>query len=350
MTAHRIVLVAVSSLIAARIAMPGATASAEPDPGELAKAAATLAQATTPEQVTRATVHLAELEEAMGAPWAAALDLDRAAAWSKDRDLGERGLALRARLRRAPTRLGGPYASVAAMCPDLAAMEDRVGVDSHDDPGENPAPPGCGRCEFVCEAPTELLHLDHSHHDLPAGTDEVVVLASRSLDRAPPYIRNHSAEEYYDEAFINVAVRAGDDWYLAPAVNGAESWRVAGVSVLESRVQATGEHARRALVLRVAYDRERSERFSWHYQDVVVIGVGRSGVPSITAPIRVAASERDSPYGDPPQCETETDATRAWSIGGGALRVTRVTTTSTACERSKRRTSALSERYSLAFP
>lgn len=182
---------------------------------------------------------------------------------------------------------------------------------------------------------------------LPPGLDEVVVFTSVSTDRQPTVTRNHSAPSDYAEVFVNLAVRVGARWYLAPALNPSASWGTAGVEILD--VAAAPARPTPVLEVRTATSQSPSLRFFWHEEDLAIVGVGPSGRPAVLAPVMIARDDGDSPYGGR-DWDKNDHTERAWAIRPDALVITRQTRTHTECDRVTVARRAVAERYPLAFP
>lgn len=309
---------------------------------------AAMEHAGRPGHYAASSYNLGRIEEAAGNDRIAAADYRRSLSWQKGKAqaLVERRKAIDKRLRDAPSRLLGPFKSIDAMCPELAASEDRVRIDAaqvdQSDQYE------CGACEFVCD---DVRHFQIIDQGLPPPLSEVALFKSESRDTRPKAQRNHSSSANYDEVFLNAAVRVGTDWYLAPAVNAGPSWVEDALKIISVSVQAVGPKGARVVVIQFRSSQGTSDKFEDVEEDVCVIGIGPSGKPTLLAPVMISRSLGVFPYGEI-RCisETETITTRKWKFDGGALIVTRETVVERLCSKKTTTTRELSERYPLNFP
>lgn len=294
-----------------------------------------------------AAYNLGRIEEAAGNDRIAAADYQRSLAWHKGKvpAIAERAKALGKRLAHGPSRLLGPYKSMDAMCPELAASEDRVRIDAaqvdEDDHYE------CGACKFVCHGDP----IKRITEGVPPPLSEIVLFVSESRDENPQHLRNHSSPAEYDEVFLNAAVRVGADWYLAPALNSGPSWDPERLKVVAASVKPVGSQGKGVVVIQFSSSQGESNRFGDVEEDVCVIGSGPSGKPTLLGPVMTRKSIGDFPYGEL-RCvsESETITQREWKFDGGALVVTKETVVDRLCSKKTKAVKALSERYPLDFP
>lgn len=308
---------------------------------------AALEHAGRPGHYAAASYNLGRMEEAAGNERIAAADYRRSLAWQKGTApaLRERAKVLDQRLAAAPSRLLGPFKSIDAMCPELAASEDRMRIDAANVDQEDHYE--CGECEFVCHGnPVKQIK-----EGLPPPLSEVVLFLSESRDNTPKAQRNHSSPAEYDEVFLNAAVRVGADWYLAPALNSGPSWNPEALQVLDASVKPVGPQGARVVVIQFSASQGESNMFGDVREEVGVIGSGPSGKPALLAPVLIGSKIGTYPYGEI-RCvsDTETITQRQWKFAEGALVVTGETVVERLCKKKTRKTQKLSERHPLNFP
>ena len=246
----------------------------------------------------------------------------------------------------APRPALGAYASLPAACADLRAKENRCETDEPDSEGTS----SNAHCRFECRART----LKHLVKNLPPPIDELVVFASDSWIPDQPS-RNHASESDNHEVWLNVAVRAGARWFVAPALNPGPSWNLDGLKLLEATIlQPTGAASPPpGVLLRFASNQAASNRDKDEKQSLVVIGVGPSGHPWALGPIVIRDDVGNFPYGDLAETDTrETITTRAFRLDGNALVVEdrMVDTMRPDGSMRKRRTPHRESRYPLVLP
>jgi tetratricopeptide (TPR) repeat protein len=301
-----------------------------------------LERATRSEQLAAGAYNLGRIEEASGQLWLADADYRRSLDWRANDSVANRHRSLAARLKRTPWLLSGPYSSLGAICEELATAEDRVRLDAAEDASE---PYLCGDCQFTC--PDEFLQ--HMDEGLPPPIAELSIFVSHAQDRQPQP-RNHSSGSDYDEVFLNVAVRIGEQWFVAAALDPQVDWG-GKIELLELAVKAPTRAHAPMLLLRFSASHGNSLTFQENEEYVAILGVGASGKPSLLSPVSVAKEEHSFTYGDD-DCHNERarGTKRRWQLTSRALLVTREVTTDEQCGKTQRRERSLSERSSLEFP
>lgn len=257
--------------------------------------------------------------------------------------------ATRARLTEGrPQALGGPFPSLEALCAGMRkAHEDSFSKDSVE---------AC--CTESCEYACPLLELGRLKKGLPKGIDEVRVFWTR-LREKPDGIEGGDGTDDGpgpDEwtgaprcGFASAALRAGKEWYGAPALASfCDTNHLSGTVELK-RVwvePVSGGLVVLHLASRQSYRWEGDAR-----ETLTFLGVGASGKPARIGPVTILQSE----YGETNPKEEDSVETReetrySYRIADGAILFTGQTTVTGRGARDRKRSEPLSIRYPLALP
>jgi len=335
---------------------------------------AAIARARSDAERAAAEYNLGRIDEADWSYAAAAAAYERSLERRPNPIVGDRRIALASRFSGEASALLGPFSSKGAVCAALASRETRSSLD------------GVAGCGFACDEssgyascrPVDTSECRHSCDEreiaritrgLPRPLSEIDVFASamREVDRS----RGPGFERASRHAYLDVAVRAGSRWYLAPALESyyAQSFAGGAIGLVEARSEPLRHKGASAIVLRLRAD--WSFRF-WgeETERLIVIGVGPSGRPSAVLgprteralrgperntgfPIRVRRYSYDESARGAPGRDRETVTRLLWRIEDDALVIrgatSRSSITANGRKRVRRSSRRLDERHELSF-
>ena len=131
----------------------------------------------------------------------------------------------------------------------------------------------------------------------PRCADSIQTLATAKV--AAPY-EELRLVEIPEQAGGFVAVKLGGSWYLRGVEPFEEPPNCHGPLALEG-VTARADHALQIAYAIDGHCERRDREWTWLERGFVVVGIGSSGVPSLTPPIRLAVTETSETEGKRPR-------------------------------------------------